>query len=69
MIDMFQDTGFAVVQERPRLFNERDREKVLPAIRMMASLIGADPERAVRDALPLQYVVRAIPSSGPELRP
>jgi SAM-dependent methyltransferase len=69
IMDMFQDAGFAIVEETPRIMNEPDREKALPAIRMMASLTGADPERAVLDAIPFQYVVRAIPSSPPGLLP
>jgi SAM-dependent methyltransferase len=69
IIDMFQNAGFAIVQGTPRIFNEPDRDKVLPAIKMMASLTGADPERAVLDAIPFQYVVRAIPGSPPGLGP
>jgi SAM-dependent methyltransferase len=69
IIDMFQNAGFAIVQGTPRILHEPDREKVLPAIKMMASLTGADPERAALDAIPFQYVVRAIPSSPPGVRP
>ena len=44
----------------PRLFDEPQRESVLPVIRHMAQLQGLDPEQVVRDALPLQYVVRMV---------
>jgi len=33
---------------------------VLDAIRALAAATGADPELAVQDALPYQYLVRAI---------
>lgn len=59
--ELFEDAGFRVVKRVPRVFNEPAREKVLPAIRAMASALGVDPEVAVADALPLQFVVRAQP--------
>ena len=61
IVEMFNAAGFNIVESFPRIFNEPDREKVLPPIRAMAASIGADPEQAVRDAMPLQYVLRAIP--------
>ena len=64
ILEMFHNAGFKVIEMAPRIFNEPDREKVLPAIRLMASSIGTDPEMAVNDALPLQYIVRAIPFCG-----
>ncbi len=62
IIELFQLSGFTIVESRPRIFDEPGREKVLGAIRIMAHAIGADPEAAVRDAIPLQWVVRAIPA-------
>ncbi len=61
IIEMFRDAGFKIVEGSPRIFNEPNRERVLPVIRSMAACIGADPEMAVNDALPLQYVLRAVP--------
>jgi hypothetical protein len=61
IIEMFRDAGFKIVDGSPRIFNEPNREKVLPAIKAMAASIGADPEMAANDALPLQYVLRAVP--------
>jgi 2-polyprenyl-3-methyl-5-hydroxy-6-metoxy-1,4-benzoquinol methylase len=69
IIEMFQNAGFEIIQGTPRIFDKPERQKVLPAIRMMASLTGADPERAVQDAIPFQYVVRAIPTLPAGLRP
>ena len=61
MIEMFHDAGLRITEGFPRLFDEPGRERVLGAIRLMATSIGADPELAVNDALPMQYVVKAIP--------
>ncbi|MBL0727343.1 bifunctional glycosyltransferase/class I SAM-dependent methyltransferase [Piscinibacter sp. HJYY11] len=62
MLEMFQNAGFRIEAGGPRIFNEPARDKALPAIRMMAEALGIDPQQAVNDALPLQYVVRAVPA-------
>lgn len=59
-LELFQSTGYRVIDGRPRLFHEPQREAFLPAIRAMASAAGIDPEQAVADALPLQYVLVAV---------
>lgn len=64
IMEMFAEAGFKVVNGMPRIFDEPDRDKFLPSIRAMASNMGADPDMAVNDALPLQYVVKAIPVGG-----
>lgn len=58
--ELFNSAGFTIEAGVPRIFNEPGREPVLGAIRQMAIAMGRDPEGAVRDALPLQYVVRAV---------
>jgi SAM-dependent methyltransferase len=60
--EMFQGAGFSIVEQLPRVFDEPDREAVFPAIRLMAQCLGTDPDAAIDDALPLQYVVRAVPA-------
>ena len=60
--EMFESTGFDVVDGCSRTFNEPGREQVLAAIRQMAQAVGADPELAAQDATPLQWVFRAMPS-------
>lgn len=60
LFELFQSAGLRVEAGVPRIFNEPGREPVLAAIRQMALAMGRDPEGAVRDALPLQYVVRAV---------
>lgn len=60
IFELFQSAGLQIEAGIPRIFNEPGREPVLQAIRHMAIAMGRDPEGAVRDALPLQYVVRAV---------
>lgn len=59
MIEMFEAAGFKVVDGMPRIFEEPLREKYLPLIHNLARATGADPNQAINDALPLQYVIRA----------
>lgn len=61
IIEMFDQAGFQIVEGIPQIFSEAGRESFLPLIEQMARAAGGDPEAAVTDALPLQYVVRAIP--------
>lgn len=62
LVELFASTGFRIVDGCPRIFDEPQKDRVLPAIRAMASAIGADPQQAVDDALPLQWVVCAVPA-------
>lgn len=61
IIELFQSSGFRIVDTAPRIFNELGREKVLEAIKAMATSTGADPEQAIMDSAPLQWVIRATP--------
>ena len=58
---MFDQSGFQIETGMPRIFNEPNRELFLPIIAQMARAAGVDPEVAVTDALPLQYIIRAKP--------
>ena len=60
LLEMFTQAGFRIDSAVSRIFNEPQRELVLPAIRAMAQSMGGDPEQAEKDALALQYVVRAV---------
>jgi len=60
-LELLQTSGFRVVEGRPRIFPEAERDRFLPAIMAMAEAAGVDPNQAVADALPLQYVMAAIP--------
>lgn len=60
ILEMFNQSGFLIEDGMPRIFDEPQREIFLPVIGDMAKLAGADPQVAISDALPLQYVIRAI---------
>lgn len=61
MFQMFERAGFQITEAYPLIYdNEHMRDIVLPAIRVMAQAIGADPELAVSDAMPRQYVLKAV---------
>jgi SAM-dependent methyltransferase len=61
MLEMFAGAGFKIETGFPRIFGEINNEHVIGAIKMMAKGVGADPEMALQDSLPLQYVVKLIP--------
>lgn len=61
ILEMFDDAGFTVTACIPRIFDEPMRERFLPVIEQFSRLTGADPKMSVDDAMPLQYVVSAVP--------
>ena len=60
IIDLFRATGYEIQDGVTRIFEEPARERFLPQIEAMARTVGGDPQEAVNDAIPLQYVIRAI---------
>lgn len=62
IIEMFDEAGFTIEAGAPRIFDEPNREMYLPIIEQMARVSGFDPQIAVNDALPWQYVIRAVPN-------
>lgn len=61
IIELFTSTGFRIASGMPRIFSEPNRDKALPMIGEIAKAFGGDPNIAMNDAMPLQYVVRADP--------
>ena len=61
LIDLFESTGYKIIEGYPRIFDEPARASILPSIRAMALAMGADPQQAVNDAIPLQWVIKAVP--------
>lgn len=61
IIELFSATGFKVTGGMPRVFADPASEKFLPIIGNLAQIAGFNSDTAISDALPLQYVVRAIP--------
>lgn len=62
LLEMLQQAGLRMEAGVPRIFDEPGRQAVMPAIRQMAQAMGVNPDDAERDALALQYVVRAVPA-------
>jgi hypothetical protein len=62
-IDLFQSTGFRIVEVGARIFEHLEPgEKVRAAIKTMAEAIGGDMEASINDALAFQWVCRAVPA-------
>lgn len=59
--ELFEQTGFTVTEGFPRIFEEPRREDFLWLIGDLAEAAGGDPDTAMNDAMPLQYVIRALP--------
>ncbi|MBF0359168.1 MAG: methyltransferase domain-containing protein [Magnetococcales bacterium] len=58
---LFLESGYNKVECFPRIFNEPAKNKFIPLIGEMAKTAGFDPNVAINDALPLQYIIRATP--------
>jgi SAM-dependent methyltransferase len=59
MAELFAQTGYKVVRWAPRVFDHPKSKPILNAIAAMATVLGHDPQRAVDDATPLQWVIHA----------
>jgi len=62
IVKLFADSGFKVESITPRIIDELDRARVLPAIGALSRAVGRDGDLAMRDATPIQYVVLAKPA-------
>jgi SAM-dependent methyltransferase len=62
IVELFESSGFRIETGCTRIVPHVARERVLAGVRALAAAIGADPEAAVADALPTQYVVRGVPA-------
>ncbi|WP_171940788.1 class I SAM-dependent methyltransferase [Herbaspirillum rubrisubalbicans] len=60
IIEMFEQVGFKIEAGQPRIFDEPNRDLFLPLIEKLADRAGVDSKVAIQDALPRQYVIRAI---------
>jgi len=61
LVELFQQTGFQITEGRPRVLKETHREKFIPLIGQLAKEAGADPDIAMKDAVPFQFVIKASP--------
>lgn len=61
IVDLFSGAGFRIAEAASRVFHEPSRDRFLPLIGQLAEACGRDPAVAVKDAIPVQYVVRVVP--------
>lgn len=59
VLQLLQQTGFQITGGGARIMEEPERERFLPLLRALAEASGADPEMAVQDALPADYLIVA----------
>ncbi|MEB3316782.1 MAG: class I SAM-dependent methyltransferase [Cyanobacteriota bacterium] len=59
MTTLFVDNGYRIIQRIPRIFPHPAEAMVLKQIHAFAQRLGGNPEQAVREARPLQLVIRA----------
>jgi SAM-dependent methyltransferase len=65
IVEMFNNANFKIVGGTERVKDpEPQRDTVLPLIRALAAGAGGDPELAVKEAIPYQYVIRAVPRAS-----
>jgi SAM-dependent methyltransferase len=62
IMEMVESSGFKIIEGFPRILDEPARENILPAIRTMALALGIDPQQAVDDAIPFQWVIKLKPA-------
>jgi SAM-dependent methyltransferase len=59
MLELFESSGYRIASIQPRIFASEHSEQASELIGQIASQIGHDPQQAIQDALPLQYVIKA----------
>ncbi len=57
---LFTNSGFEIAYVKPRIFPNAHTEQALNIVGQVAKQIGHDPQQAIQDALPLQYVIKAF---------
>jgi trans-aconitate methyltransferase len=63
MVQLFESCGFQIASLQPRIFPHPHTQQASAVIGQIASQIGHNPQQAIQDALPLQYVIKAQPAS------
>lgn len=61
IIELFQKTGFKVIQMQPRIFDFPNQQKALGIVTQMTELLGGDVQQSRQDAIAFQFVVVAEP--------
>lgn len=63
ILQMFQQAGFKVVSGQPIIREKMENDAIKLAITTFARSAGVDPEMALRDAMPYQFIIKAIPEA------
>ena len=63
IVELFRDAGFAIAEGGGRVFQHEGTERGLEAVRAFAEQSGTDPEVAAQNAIPLQWLIRAVPDN------
>lgn len=61
IFELFQQAGFKIEQGFPRTTEKLQNNNLKEAIKLMAIAVGADPDLALEDAMPIHYMIKAIP--------
>ncbi|MBF0265780.1 MAG: methyltransferase domain-containing protein [Gammaproteobacteria bacterium] len=61
IFELFEKSGFTIEQGFPRVFNDIPNDQLRQAIQLMATSVGANPEVTINDAIPTQYIIKAVP--------
>jgi 2-polyprenyl-3-methyl-5-hydroxy-6-metoxy-1,4-benzoquinol methylase len=61
IIELFDEAGFAIEAGNVRVFEDPNNIPFLPIIGEIAKFLGVNGEVAMKDSIPFQYVVRAVP--------
>lgn len=64
MVQLFESCGFQIASIQPRIFPHPQTQQASIVIGQIANHIGHDPQKAIHDALPLQYVIKALPATA-----
>ncbi|MCP9826243.1 bifunctional 2-polyprenyl-6-hydroxyphenol methylase/3-demethylubiquinol 3-O-methyltransferase UbiG [Synechococcus sp. EJ6-Ellesmere] len=66
MRQLFESSGYRIDSIQPRIFQHQHTERAMSLIGQIASQIGHHPAQAIQDALPMQYVIKAVPKPAAE---
>jgi len=61
IIELFNGTGFEIQIMKSRIFGDPINIPFLPLIGEIAKFVGANPDTAMEDSIPFQYVICATP--------
>jgi hypothetical protein len=64
LFELLQNAGFRIVQGYPVIHTPLQNATVIAALKQLAVSVGANPDLAIDDTQPWQYIIKAVPNSG-----